>query len=115
MIVRKSLIGFIAGMICGLLGTGGGMILVPSFIYMLKMDPKKARATSIYCMLIMVITTSIFYYKYIYLDWGKGLLCAIGGITGAYLGAKLLKKVPNYILKVFFICFLICVSYNMIF
>ena len=113
--LKKILIGVLAGTICGLFGTGGGLILVPAFIYMLKMNPKKSRATSICCMLVMVITSSIFYYKNNYINWQVGLLCAIGGIFGGYLGAKLLKKVPDYILKIFFICFLLYASYSLIF
>ncbi|MCI8272553.1 MAG: sulfite exporter TauE/SafE family protein [Clostridia bacterium] len=112
---KKVVIGILAGMICGLFGTGGGMILVPSFVYMLKLEPKKARATSIFCMLVMVITSSFFYYKSNFIDWKIGALCAIGGIIGGYLGAKILKKVPDYILKIILICFLIYVSYNMLF
>lgn len=114
-VVKKILIGTLAGIICGLFGTGGGMILVPAFVYMLKIDPKKARGTSLCCMLVMVITSSIFYYKNNYINWNTGILCAIGGILGGYLGAKILKKFPDYILKIVFICFLIYVSYNMIF
>ena len=82
--IKKILIGLFAGIICGLFGTGGGMILVPSFIYLLKIEPKKARATSLFCMLIMVIASSFFYYKNNYIKWDTGLLCAIGGIFGGY-------------------------------
>ena len=113
--ITKIILGLLAGGICGFFGTGGGMILVPAFVYMLKIDSKKARGTSICCMLVMVITSSIFYYKNNYINWKIGLLCAIGGIIGGYFGAKILKKVPDYILKIAFICFLIYVSYSMIF
>ena len=113
--MKKIVIGILAGVTCGLFGTGGGMILVPAFVYMLKINPKMARATSLCCMLAMVIASSIFYYKNNYINWQAGLLCAVGGIAGGYIGAKLLKKVPAYILKIVFICFLIYASYNMIF
>lgn len=113
--LKRTIIGILAGVVCGLFGTGGGMLLVPYFVYMLKIQPKKARATSICCMLVMVITSSVFYYKNNYINWQAGLLCAIGGIVGGYFGAKILKKVPDYILKIIFICFLIYVSYSMIF
>ncbi len=113
--IKKILIGMLAGIICGLFGTGGGMILVPSFIYLLKVEPKKARGTSLCCMLAMVIASSFFYYQYNYINWKIGVLCAIGGIIGGYTGAKILKKVPDYILKIVFIIFLIYVSYNMLF
>lgn len=112
--IKKVLVGISAGIICGLFGTGGGMILVPAFIYMLKIESKKARATSICCMLVMVITSSIFYYRNNYINWQVGILCAVGGTIGAYLGANLLKKIPDYILRIIFIIFLIYASYNMI-
>ncbi len=112
--VIKIMIGLLAGIICGLFGTGGGMILVPSFIYFLKVEPKKARGTSIFCMLIMVITSSLYYYKNNYINWNIGILCALGGIIGGYLGAKILKKVPDFILKIVFTFFLIYMSYNML-
>ena len=112
--VKKIILGLIAGIICGLFGTGGGMILVPAYIYILKIDPKKARATSLLCMLVMVIVSSIFYYKNNYIDWKIGALCAIGGIGGGYLGAKILKKVPDYILKIAFTIFIAYYSFRML-
>ena len=112
---KKIIFGLIAGIICGLFGTGGGMILVPAFIYMLKIEPKKARATSLLCMLVMVVISSIFYYKNNNIDWKVGALCAIGGIAGGYFGAKILKKVPDYILKIAFIIFIAYYSFRMLF
>ena len=113
--IKKIILGLIAGIICGLFGTGGGMILVPAFIYMLKIEPKKARATSLLCMLVMVIVSSIFYYKNKYIDWKIGVLCAIGGIGGGYLGAKILKNVPDYFLKIAFTIFISYYSFRMLF
>lgn len=112
--LKKVIIGVLAGLICGLFGTGGGMILVPAFVYMLDIEPKKSRATSLCCMLVMVIASSILYYRNNFINWKIGILCAIGGIIGGYLGAKILKKFPDYILKILFIGFLIYVSYNML-
>ena len=113
--IKKILIGLVAGMICGFFSTGGGMILVPAFIYILKEKPLIARATSICCILPMVVVSSIFYYKNDYMDWKIGLLCALGGIAGGFLGAKLLVKLPERILKIAFTFFLIYVSIKMIF
>ncbi len=111
----KIFVGLLAGIICGLFGTGGGMLLVPTFIYLLNIEPKKARGTSLWCMLIMVITTGIFYFKNHYIHWDIGLLCAIGGVLGGYIGAKVLKKLPDYILKIIFLCFILYYSYRMLF
>lgn len=113
---KKILIGLLAGFISGLLATGGGIILLPSFIYIFKLDEKEARATTIFSMLIIIIVTSIVYLKYKNFDMILGLKCAIGGIIGSYIGTKILNKinVKSKIFKIVFIVFLIYSSYCML-
>jgi len=113
--IKKVTIGLLAGIVSGLFSTGGGMILVPAFIHLLKLDATKARGTSVFCILPMVITSSFFYYKGNFINWNIAILCAIGGAIGGYIGAKLLKKVPEKFMKIAFTAFLIYVSYRMIF
>lgn len=113
-IIKKIILGLIAGLVSGFFASGGGMILVPAFIYLLKIDDTKARATSILCILPMVITSGIFYYKNSYIDWKIGILCAIGGMIGGYIGSKLLKKLPDKYLKISFAIFLLYVSGKLI-
>ena len=111
---KLSLIGFIAGLVSGFFSTGGGLILVPSFLYLLEMDSQKARGTSVFCILPMVLTSSIFYYKGNFINWKVAILCGIGGAIGGYIGAKLLKKLPEKYLKIAFTIFLIYASYKML-
>lgn len=111
---KKIIIGISAGIISGLFSTGGGMILVPAFIHLLKLDDTKSRGTSIFCILPMVITSSFFYYKGNYINWKIAVLCAIGGTIGGYIGAKLLKKIPEKYMKIAFIIFLGYISFRMI-
>lgn len=113
-IISKGIIGILAGIVSGLFSTGGGMILVPAFIYILKLKDSKARGTSIFCILFMVLTTSIFYYKGHYINWKTAIMCAIGGTIGGYIGAKLLKKLPEITLKIAFTMFLIYAIYKML-
>ena len=110
----KILIGFFAGIVSGLFASGGGMIIVPAFIYLLKMGDVEARATSVLCILPMVVTSGIFYYTGNYIDWKIGMLCAVGGVVGGMVGAKLLNKLPEKYLKIAFTIFLIYASYKMI-
>ena len=112
--VYKILIGFFSGIVSGLFASGGGMILVPAFIYLLKMEDVEARATSIICILPMVVTSGIFYYTGKYIDWKIGVLCAISGVFGGIIRAKLLNKLPEKYLKIVFTIFLIYASYKMI-
>ena len=105
--LKKIIIGFIAGIISGLFSTGGGMILVPAFIYFLKFNGKEARATSIMCILAMVITTSFFYMNNNFINFKLAVECAIGGTIGGFVGSKLLNKLNNKILKITFIVFIL--------
>lgn len=114
-VLYKILIGFFAGIVSGLFASGGGMILVPAFIYLLKMEDVESRATSVICILPMVVISGIFYYTGSYFDWRIGMLCAIGGVIGGIVGAKLLNKLPEKYLKIAFTIFLVYASYKMIF
>lgn len=112
--VKKILIGLLAGLVSGFFATGGGMIVVPALVYLIKIGEQKARATSLFVILPMVVTSGIFYYRNDYINWRIGILCAIGGIVGGFLGAKYLKKIPELYLKISFTIFLIYVSIRMI-
>ena len=115
-VMKKSIvIGIMAGFISGFFSTGGGMLLVPTFLYFLKLEDKRARATASLCILPMVVTSGIFYYKNNYINWNLGILCAIGGTFGGYLGAKLLKKLDAKYFKLAFICFLVYTSIKFLF
>ena len=112
--IKKILIGIIAGFISGLFAAGGGMIIVPAFVHIFKLDEAEARATSVFAILPMVITSGLFYYNNNYVDWTLGIKCALGGIIGGFIGAKLLRKLSDKFLKVIFIIFLTYVSIKMI-
>lgn len=112
--IRKIFLGIIAGFISGLFAAGGGMIVVPAFVHIFKMDDAEARATSVFTILPMVIASGLFYYNNNYVDWNVGIECAIGGIIGGVIGAKLLKKLSNKVLKIAFIVFLTYVAIKMI-
>ena len=105
--LKKISTGLIAGLISGLFAAGGGMIVVPALIHLCKLEDAKARATSVFAILPMVITSGIFYYTNDYIDWNLGIKCAIGGTIGGIIGAKLLKKMSTKTLRIIFLIFLI--------
>lgn len=101
------IIGVIAGIISGFLGSGGGMILVPVFSHILGLDEVKSRASTIFCITFMVITSSVFYINKNAIDFNLGIKCSIGGIIGAFIGSKLLMNLKGKYLEILFIIFLI--------
>lgn len=112
--LKKISVGLIAGIVSGLFAAGGGMIVVPALIHIFKIEDSKARATSIFAILPMVIASGIFYYKNDYVDWNLGIKCAIGGTIGGIIGAKLLKKISTRTLRILFVIFLIYTSVKML-
>ena len=108
--LKKVILGISAGIISGLFGAGGGLILIPAFTHIFKLSEQEARGTTIFCILPMVLTTGFFYFTNSYIDWSTAIKCAIGGIIGAYIGSKLLKLVPDKILRITYIIFLVYVS-----
>lgn len=112
--LKKISIGVISGVISGLFAAGGGMIVVPALIHIFKLEDAKARATSIFAILPMVVVSGLFYYKKDYIDWNLGIKCAIGGIIGGIIGAKLLKKMSSKTLRILFVIFLAYTSIKMI-
>ena len=61
--LKKISIGVISGVISGLFAAGGGMIVVPALIHIFKLEDAKARATSVFAILPMVVVSGLFYYK----------------------------------------------------
>lgn len=112
--IKKVIIGIMAGLVSGFFGAGGGMILVPAYIYILKMPDKRARATSIFSIMPMVLVSSLFYIQKDYLNWQLGIKCIIGGIIGGIIGTKLLEKFSTKTLKILFTFFLIYAAIKMI-
>lgn len=107
---KKVLIGLMAGIISGLFSTGGGMILVPAFVYLLNLEDKKARGTSVFCILPMVVTSSFFYYKENFINWKIAILCAIRWSTWRIFGCEIIKKgATNYIKDSICLLFSICI------
>ncbi len=109
--IKKMIIGLLAGVVSGMFSTGGGMILVPAFIHLLNLDATKSRGTSVFCILPMVVTSSFFYYQGNFIDWKVAILCAIGGTIGGYCRCKIIKKIArkvyeNSFCSIFNLCFL---------
>lgn len=84
-------VGGIAGYLGGLLGVGGGNFIVPVLVW-LGFDPKKASATTAFVVIFSSISGFLGHATTGYMNIWLLLLCAVGSITGALLGAYLMRK-----------------------
>lgn len=112
---KKIFVGLLVGFISGMFASGGGLLLIPAYVYLFNSNEKEARATAIFCILPMVMTTAIFYGRGNFINWRTGILCAIGGIIGSFIGTKLLTVLKGKYLKLIFIIFLIYSGIRIIF
>ena len=96
--IKKILIGLLAGLVSGFFATGGGMIVVPALVYLVKTSEQEARATSLFVILPMVITSGVFY-RNNYIDWKIGFLCAIRRTNRRFFWCKIFKKNSRSISK----------------
>lgn len=109
-----SIIGLFAGFISGFFATGGGLLIHPALTRILKIDEYEARGTTLISIFPAVIITSLFYASYNYFDLDKTIKVIIGGCIGAFLGAKILRKIPKFWLEISFAFFLVIISIKII-
>ena len=108
------IVGFFAGIVSGFFSSGGGLIILPFYLLMLKLDDVKARATTIFCILFITLTSALFYLKEAHIDFNLALKCGVGGIIGSIIGSKLLDVINSKILNAMLACFLVYAGIRMI-
>lgn len=107
MILEILLLGIGVGVLVGLLGIGGGVVLVPTMVYLLHMDQHMAQGTSLFILLPPLgLGALIVYWKRGQVDLRAGILCALGMLTGGYLGSLIAIPLASRNLKGLFGCFL---------
>lgn len=109
------LLGIVTGLVNGLFGSGGGTILVPGMFFLLGLTEHKAHATAISVILPLAFISTAIYLKHGIIVWDVTIKIIIGGIVGGYIGAKLLNKIPENILRKSFAVFMIIAALRMVF
>ena len=100
-------IGAIAGFMSGYVGVGGGFIMVPLFISLLGISMRLASGTSLTAVCILAIPGVIEQAIFGNIHYTVGFAMACGSIPGAVLGANLVKKAPERLLRFIFAGFLL--------
>lgn len=96
------LLGAAAGFCNGLFGGGGGMIIVPMLVYLMKTEPRRAHATAIFLILPMSVVSGLFYASFKAFEIRIGVPCLIGVVLGGAAGALLLSKISSKWIMIIF-------------
>jgi uncharacterized protein len=90
------LIGTVVGILSGIFGIGGGVLIVPLLIGLLKFTPSKAVGTSLAAMLLPVGILAVWKYaKAGDVDFRVAFAMAVGIFVMAYVGAHIGLAVGN--------------------
>lgn len=87
--------GFVAGTAAGLFGVGGGVLLVPLLVLVLKRSQHVAHATSLVAITLAAVTGAGRFALDGSVAWAGGAAVAVGAVAGARLGARFLPKVSE--------------------
>ncbi len=88
-------LGVAVGFIVSLMGVGGGFILIPAMIYVLRMPPSVIVGTSLYHIIFITAIVTVMHAMTTHsVDLVLGFLLMIGAVVGAQWGARLSSRMP---------------------
>jgi uncharacterized membrane protein YfcA len=107
-------LGTCVGVLSALMGVGGGFIMVPVMVYMLRMPMHVVVGTSLFQVLCTCINVTFMqaYYNHT-VDLMLAILLLIGSTTGAQIGARISNRLKADQLKIILASIVLIVMINM--
>ena len=106
-------IGVVGGLLSGLLGIGGGVIMVPLLVLWAGFGQRDAHAISLGAIIPISIAGIVTFGIAGRVNWLDALALAVGAVAGARIGAALLARADERVLKIVFGCFLVAAAVTM--
>ncbi len=104
-------VGFVAGILSGMFGIGGGLVIVPALVILFGLPQRTATGTSLFALIWPVGVLGVLaYWKEGNVDPWKGIWIALGLFLGAYLGARVTLSLPEATNKRIYAVFLLIVG-----
>jgi len=88
-------IGVVSGAVAALCGVGGGVVMVPAFVCLLKLPHKTAVATSLAIIIPTALMATTQNAKHGFVDWKVAAITAISASIFAYFGAGWMKTLSS--------------------
>jgi uncharacterized membrane protein YfcA len=107
---KLAAIGIGGGLLSGLLGVGGGVVMVPLLVLWASYGQRDAHAISLGAIIPISIAGIATYGVAGEVRWWQALGLAAGSIVGAQIGAGILARIDERLLKIVFGTFLIGVA-----
>ena len=89
-IIILLIIGLLAGVLSGMVGVGGGILMVPMFVFFLGLTQHNAQGMSLAVMLPPVTFFAVYnYHKSGEIDWKMALIVSLLFFIGGFIGSKI--------------------------
>lgn len=109
-------IGVFAGVLSGMFGIGGGLVIVPALLLIVKMKEYEAIGTSLATLIPPVsLLGAIEYWRGGHLNIRYAVLIAIGLFVGAYFGARITLGLSPDVVRRIYAVFLLVVAGRLLF
>ncbi|HET7335820.1 MAG TPA: sulfite exporter TauE/SafE family protein [Rhizomicrobium sp.] len=109
-------LGFFVGMLSAMLGVGGGFIIVPAMIYLLRMPTSVVVGTSMAQVLVVTATSTVLHAVDNYnVDIVLAAILIIGGVFGAQLGVRVAAKLRSEQLRLMLALLVLAVGIRLLF
>ncbi|MGW8223985.1 MAG: sulfite exporter TauE/SafE family protein [Syntrophobacteria bacterium] len=115
-ILMPLVLGTFVGVLAAIMGVGGGFIMVPVMVYLLRMPMHVVVGTSLFQILFTCINVTILQaYTNHTVDFILALILLLGSTLGAQFGAKISKRLKGDQLKIFLASLVLLVMAKMLF
>ena len=110
-VIPVIVIGVVIGFIGAIMGIGGGFILVPLMIYLLRVPTSTVIGTSMVLTLVTMVFATVLHAATNHLvDAVLALILMVGGVTGAQFGARAGQKIRGEHLRLLLGLLVLCVG-----
>lgn len=111
---KNSFLGGLIGVVNGFFGAGGGLVCVPLLMKM-GFERKDAHANAVAVIFPITFISAVNYILRGYVDIGDSLIYLPGGIIGALVGTRIMKKISPRLIKKLFGIFMVWAGWRLIF
>jgi uncharacterized membrane protein YfcA len=95
-------VGLLAGFLSGLFGVGGGILIVPGLVFLMRMEQRRAHGTSLGAAIPISLSAVIGFAIAGSVDWAATLPLAGGAVVGALIGTRALRLLTTQALRISF-------------
>jgi uncharacterized protein len=115
-ILMPLILGTLVGVLAAIMGVGGGFIMVPVMVYLLRMPMHVVVGTSLFQILFTCVNVTIMQaWNNHTVDFILALLLLIGSSVGAQMGARVGKKLHGEHLKILLASLVLIVMVKMLY